>query len=191
MSDCPRIIGAGTIKPGAGVDPARFFALADEAAAVWRSAFTEQGGASRVGLVVEFPADAMPPGQFKNRSVAWLPTYGLAVGTILVAASRDASRPVPIEWCLTPPASRWWRGVAPSTKDDPHKERRVRRCEELWKLAPGALGAKTTAGNVADALLLGFWAWPRMKPSLLGEVERVVAFDPSVGCTGWAILGTH
>jgi hypothetical protein len=189
LSEAPHLHAAGTIKPGDGEGHARFLALADEAAAVWRSAFSEYGGAKRVGLVVEFPADAMPPGQFKNRSVAWLPTYGMAVGAILAGVCRIEGFGVPPEWILTPPASRWWRGIAPPTKDDPHKERRVVRCETLWNLKPGSLGAKTTAGNVADALLLGFWGWPRMRGSLHGECERVVSFDPSVGCCGWAIMG--
>ena len=115
-------------------------------------------------VVVELPAATgrHTAGQgFGARSALYLPNYGIAVGMVLSAAleylSRNQARPAG----LSPTASRlitraadaWTKGL-PGTKNDEHKTARVRLVEQLYVLNPGALGAETVAGNVADAILL-------------------------------------
>lgn len=108
-------------------------------------------------VAVEMPAakGIHPSAQgFGKRSALHLPTYGLAVGTVLAEAERYAElyphRDIKV---LCRPSDSWTRGY-PGTARDPNKTGRVRLVESLYGLAEGSLGAVTTAGNIADAILL-------------------------------------
>lgn len=91
---------------------------------------------------------------YEGRSVLSAPVYGLAVGIVLGQAflyrKANPNREIKV---ITRPADAWTKGL-PGTADDEHKQGRVRLVEELFRLEAGALGAKTAAGNVADAILL-------------------------------------
>jgi len=109
-------------------------------------------------LVIEFPLEATA-GMAAKRTASTLPTYGLAVGSIAFGVRWPAGLQV-----ITPPAE--WAQLAglPGAKKDKHKEKRVRLVETIYGLQPGALGAKTKAGNAADAILLARWAVMQVKP---------------------------
>lgn len=108
-------------------------------------------------IAVEMPAakGIAPKSQgFGNRSALHLPTYGIAVGTVLAEAERYAETHPHLDVkVLCRPSDSWTRGY-PGTKGDPHKTARVRLVESLYGLADGALGFMSYAGNVADAILL-------------------------------------
>lgn len=95
-----------------------------------------------------------------------------------------------------PIAGQWSRGWCASVKDDEYKTARVAQVERLYRLSPGALGAKTSARDIADALLLAEWGvrllerTPSEEFGLFGLIRpwTVVAFDPSLNCTGYAVL---
>lgn len=114
-------------------------------------------------MAIEMPADTGRPfGGFKGRSMMSGPPFGMAVGAAVSAAVLPVDgRGVKV----TPPRlmgfpsdgwamnlGRRWR--LRSTKVDKYKEDRVHLAARLYKRDPGAFGAKTTAGNVADAVLL-------------------------------------
>jgi hypothetical protein len=108
-------------------------------------------------VAVEMPAKrGLPPEAqgFKKRSMLHLPTYGIAVGTVLAEAERyvdmNPNREVVV---LCRGSDEWSRGY-PGTKNDEYKTARVRLVESMFQLPEGSLGAKTTAGNLADAILL-------------------------------------
>lgn len=104
-------------------------------------------------VIVEMPAAAGFGGGLKNRSPIYLPMYGVAVGVVFAAALSAVRCPV-----IGVSPNKWTKQMsAPSSKGDVHKEKRVRLVEQLYRLSPGALGARTTAGNVADAVLLSRW----------------------------------
>ena len=107
-------------------------------------------------IVVEFPESrARGGGGFGARSVLSLPNYGAAVGALYIGVYL-AAPDTPI---LTPCPSEWvGRGRVPSSKGDAHKTGRVQYVEWLYPAWKGRFGAKTKAGNVADAVLLARWA---------------------------------
>lgn len=107
-------------------------------------------------VVVELPAATGISKKFqgfKTRSSLHLPTYGIAVGVILAEAFRYADQDQRAPKVITRPSDAWTKGL-PGTANDPHKTARVRLVESIYRLNPGALGAETIAGNVADAILL-------------------------------------
>jgi hypothetical protein len=85
-------------------------------------------------------------------SVLTLPNYGMAVGAVLAAAVGGPPRRI-----VGYASDLWTRGLPP-TRHDEHKQGRVRLAASLYRLNPSDFGAKTVAGNVADAVLLGRYA---------------------------------
>lgn len=102
-------------------------------------------------IAIEAPQDRMF-GPKKARSATSLPGYGVCVGVVAqrVRIAVPEARmffPTPMDW-----------GSRFPTRGDVHKEGRVRKVEQMFRLAPGSLGPKSTAGNVADAILLARYA---------------------------------
>ena len=111
-------------------------------------------------MVVEFPASrprAPRHQDFGPRSALSLPSYGVAVGAVFMQAVLHTPGRV-----LTPASDEWPSRSVPRTAGDAHKEGRVRYVEGLYGLERGALGPKTRAGNVADAVLLAMWGLFRL-----------------------------
>lgn len=102
--------------------------------------------------VVEFPFSRARPGGHATRSILSLPTMGMAVGAVYATARAHGYPTV-----LTPGSDEWPGNTVPPTRGDDHKTARVRYVESLYRLREGELGPKTTAGNVADAILLARW----------------------------------
>jgi len=91
---------------------------------------------------------------FKARGHADMAHFGMAAGALY----SEVKARLPGRRIYTPTPSQWvGRGRVPSSKGDPHKERRVRWVEHLYRMPEGALGPKTKAGNVADAVLMARW----------------------------------
>lgn len=110
-------------------------------------------------IVVETPFARARGGQKVKRSALSLPTYGIAVGTALCAAvghqsTRHLHGPRPVK-VISVPVDTWSIGIRSGGE---YKENRVQFATWLYKLREGIFGAKTTAGNVADALLMARWA---------------------------------
>lgn len=104
--------------------------------------------ATHASIVIETPQTET---HGKTRSASTLPTYGMAVGALVWGLV------YPISWGrVTVSATEWTKG-APATGNDKYKVARVRFVEQLYRLKPGSLGAKTTAGDVADAVLIARW----------------------------------
>lgn len=110
-------------------------------------------------IIIEFPArePRHHKGQgFTRRSPLTLPTYGMAVGLCLGAATawrtrrQAAGHPCEIR---DVGADQWTKGY-PTTREDEDKEGRVRLVETLYGLEAGALGCRSLAGNIADAILM-------------------------------------
>lgn len=110
-------------------------------------------------VVVEFPAksERSPSAEFGRRSILTLPNYGICVGAVYEACRQSCDCPI-----LTPASDEWTGGDIPSTVGDDYKIGRVRYASSLYGLADGALGPKTYAGNVADAILLARWGLFRL-----------------------------
>lgn len=107
--------------------------------------------------VIEFPFSRVFPGRGTRRSIATLPTMGLAIGAVYATARAHwTSGKLPLG-VLTPGSDEWPRGTVPPTKGDDAKEARVRYVEAVYRLRDGELGPKTTAGNIADAILQARW----------------------------------
>lgn len=130
-------------------------------------------------IVVELPADQTrgKGGRgFQRRSVMTLPTYGAAVGAVVIAVKRWAPANTTHGDALRmffPSVSAWTkRDVPPATWRDPktgrserddRKRARVAFVEHLYKLKGGELGPESVAGNAADAVLLARWGmWREM-----------------------------
>jgi|GEM_PF-6947282 len=167
---------AGLVRPEGDDTGSRLWSLWDQI----RVLLATYGQPDDLPVVVEFPAARAIPasaGSFQ-RSVLTLPTYGCAVGVAYIASATHTNNLA----VMTPAADEWpWKGV-PSTKNDPHKEGRVRYAASLFGLSPTSMGAKSVAGNVADAMLMGSWAMCD------GGFPNCLAIDPSIRCTGWAYL---
>ncbi|MCC6295419.1 MAG: crossover junction endodeoxyribonuclease RuvC [Pseudomonadales bacterium] len=110
-------------------------------------------------IALEKPEDKPRPAIARTfkRSTLTLPLYGVAVGVVIAAAMEAIDR----DRILTPAPSDWLSDDIPRPNrkdggDDPdfHKERRARYAESIWKLKRNALGVKSKAGNVADALFI-------------------------------------
>lgn len=114
-------------------------------------------------IVIERPQTAGGPnrGGFAKMGAMTIAAYGAAFGAAFttVEAARQPSTIV-----LTPQPSDWvGRGRIPSSAGDTYKRRRVQYVEQLYPSARGNMGAKTNAGNVADAILMGRWGAGVMK----------------------------
>lgn len=134
-------------------------------------------------IAVETPSDKGKAwGGYRGRSVLTIAPYGAAVGAILGGLAGS-------EWGYGPrapvvglAADEWPIGWAPSGGKD--KPGRVRLACTMFGVTPEALGAATVRPNTADAALVGFAAANRQA----GFTGLVMAFDPSITATGWAIL---
>ena len=113
---------------------------------------------SVASVVIEAP-QVVSRGFKGKRSAATAPNYGIIVGALTYAV--DLLRGGYGFELQRPSATEWTRGY-PATHGDPHKTRRVSLVEHIYNLTPGDLGAMTTAGNVADAVLLARWAAARI-----------------------------
>lgn len=166
-----RFVEAGTIKPkGTGVAE-RLLDLGNSV-----SQLLEESQPQAQVVVVEMPADqAIPEGKrrFKGSALS-IPVYGAAVGVVLLAARYGA----PSAELMDPSSTDWTGGDVPSSRDDEHKVARVRYAETLWRLKAGALGSKTDAGNVADALFLARWGLFRVGGGGGGGVAEVIGRVP-------------
>ena len=107
-------------------------------------------------IVVERPESKhRGGGSWANISPFTLTKYGAAFGTVLTAAAEMMPKSAVL---LTPTPSEWvGRGRIPSSANDPGKSRRVAFVEATVPEVRGAMGPKTRAGDVADAILLGLW----------------------------------
>ena len=110
--------------------------------------------------VVEMP-QTFSFGMGGKRSAATLPGYGMATAAALLACRTNRVLMTPGR-VLSPSASVWTRGY-PKTKGDPNKQSRVHHAALLFGTIPQFFGAKSNAGNVADAALLGHWALGQME----------------------------
>lgn len=103
--------------------------------------------------------------QERTRRRSGQPAYGMAVGAVIAAAGipfnlktcRPITPPSVVGW----PPNVWTRGLPPgvrSTRDDRNKAVRVEYAARLYSRRPEDFGAKTRAGDVADAVLIGRYA---------------------------------
>lgn len=107
--------------------------------------------AGKITVVVETP-QTITRGKMGQRSASSLPNYGMLVGAVL--AHIRAKHP---GVDLREVSATEWTKHAPSTNGDRDKVRRVQAVEYHYPQLKGKLGAKTKAGNVADAILMGRW----------------------------------
>ena len=104
-------------------------------------------------VVVETPLESTR-GMGHKRSHTSGPVYGIAVGVAIIAAHQSGRR------VLLTSASEWAKQIgAPASGRDKYKAGRVRAV--LWHFGEHhreSMGAETVAGNVADAVLMAWWA---------------------------------
>jgi hypothetical protein len=149
-----RMVEGGTIKPSDGTLAERAGQIADEVAQLLQPLDLAR-------VVLEFPAKTKRPPSWTagERSILTLPNYGLCVGAVFQAIRWTCQ-----DLLVTVAADEWTGGDIPSSDGDEHKTKRVEYVTQLYNLKPGSLGAKTYAGNVADAVLLARWGLFREKP---------------------------
>jgi len=150
LSSPERIAGMGIIRIKSAPMLARVNELSSGIAELVRDHTPEW-------IVVEIPQKGgANRGGYSGRAAMSGPVYGIAVGVAIMQALRH----LPPAQVLTPMPMEWvGRGSIPSSKGDPKKVKRSRYVEYAYRLEPGSLGAASTAGNVADAVLLARWAW--------------------------------
>lgn len=160
------LLEAGTITPE-GEGPLRCFDL-------WDRVREEIYRAVPNVVVVETPMATKQRFAPQERSSLHLPTYGMAVGVVLLAARHSRrSGPDGDSWyeLMHPAADEWTKGM-PGSKNDKNKTRRVAYAASLYGREVTDFGPVTTAGNVADAVLLAFWAMGRAD-EVMAEAKRV------------------
>lgn len=146
----PKILFAGTLKLKKDALPDRTFELFEDVQSLLNEYLP-------CAAVVEMP-QTFSIGFGNKRSAASLPGYGMATAAALLACRSWVEPGIPKTFTvLNPSASVWTKGY-PKTKGDAHKQARVHHAALLYGTIPQFFGAKTTAGNVADAALLGHWA---------------------------------
>lgn len=150
----------------------------------WREA-NAMPGPIQHAIAVEFPG----PGVSSNRNVAYLPRYGVAVGWVMA----ECFHPTSSEWGWvgTPTASEWSKAIgAPGTKGDKLKTKRQEYVRRILGVEMNV--SATRGGDVADAILIAHWAAREARLASLRAgnpaTPLVVAFDPSITSTGYAIL---
>jgi hypothetical protein len=144
-----RLEGAGRITDSGGCVLERAWKLYSEVAALIGEQLQPLSATSRI--IVEVPFNKARGGPKSRRSAMTLPTYGMAVGAVACAAKASG-------WEVTSvPAADWSRGL-PGVMKDPYKTRRVMYAASIYGRKPREFGAKTTAGDVADAVLLARWS---------------------------------
>lgn len=175
----PAIYTLGLIRRTAAGGRSQF----EAAAKIYREIVELIGEFPEASVVIETPAAVTGRAnrQFssENRSHVTAPIYGIAVGAAMTACAACDVTPLEVA------SNRWpWRDM-PSTRDDRYKERRVAYAARLFQRPMSDFGARTVAGNAADAALLGVWGLGRVD---LAKTPRVLAIDPSMDCTGWAVV---
>lgn len=144
----------------------------------------EWAGTDHVLIAVEFPPTKRrpPSAKFARQSTLYLPHYGMAVGAVFAAVCRFSSE-VDIK---SIPADAWqWKGL-PSGDSGKNKGARQDYCRRLLKAAflPEHLPNKGSSSDIADALLIA-----EKVAAMTGFSKgRVIAFDPSLTSTGWAVV---
>lgn len=115
-------------------------------------------------VAVELPSTFVPS-QGRGMQRRGQPTYGMAVGVVIAATStprtskygRITTPPRVIGW----PPDVWTRALPPEarrTSDDKNKTRRVAHAARIYQRTPESFGPKTRAGDIADAVLVGWYA---------------------------------
>lgn len=172
-SDHGALIQAGTIKPRDGDPKEKRIAL------IYREARDLLDEIEPQVVVAELPSThghnrTSDAGRFQ----AGQPIYGAAVGAVIGAACCTVNEAKVLR--ITPPrllcygADEWTRRI-PGTRNDPHKTQRVALAARLYGRSPEDLGAKTVAGNVADAVLLGRHGLIQMQSEKMATVFRAGA----------------
>lgn len=108
---------------------------------------------------IEMPAEHIRA--HHRRSLVTLPNYGILIGCLLFGLDVGHAQIDPV------PVTQWSKRAPPakSTEDSngSYKIPRVHACEAIYNLDSGALGCKTRAGNVADAILMARWRLTQVK----------------------------
>jgi len=105
-------------------------------------------------VVVELPAAKNKPwSKIDKQAPLHIPTYGIAVGCVLLAVAHAMPTRDRID---TVPVDLWSKGIA---RGGDHKEGRVRAAAYVFGLTAEYFGCKTLAGNMADAALLARWVY--------------------------------
>lgn len=105
-------------------------------------------------VVVELPASKNKPwSKIDKQAPLHIPTYGIAVGCVLLAVMHEMPTRDRID---TVPVDLWSRGIA---RGGEHKEGRVRAAAYAFGVEVSWFGCKTDAGNLADAALLARWVY--------------------------------
>ena len=141
-------------------------------------------GNDPVLIAVEFPPIKRrpPSAKFARQSTLYLPHYGMAVGTVFAAVCRFPDE-VQIK---SIPADAWpWKGL-PSGSTGKNKAGRQDYCRRLLKAAflPEHLPPKGSSSDIADAMLIA----EKVAAMTAFSKGRVIAFDPSLTSTGWAVV---
>lgn len=146
-----QLVMKGTISPPVSrsiVDRCEFI-LAEIRSQIWSA--IGHHSADRDFIVIETP-QTVTRGKKGQRSASSLPTYGMIVGCLLWGLDERL-------WDMrhTVSATEWTKRGIPATYRDTYKELRVRMVESIYGVRRGGLGAKSVAGNVADAALIARW----------------------------------
>ena len=169
------LIAAGRIVPdGESKDyPARLRSLALEA-----KALIDEHEATIV--VAELPSThGHNSGSKSGTYHTGQPIYGSAVGAVLAVACLPGNLSTVL--AIVPPrvlayaVDVWTRSLPREvmrTRDDPDKTRRVQHAAHLYRLNPEDFGAKSNAGDVADAVLLARYALLRVKSDAQVELWK-------------------
>ena len=122
---------------------------------VWTRVLEHTTAAGIATVLIETPQTVMFNGRATKakRSITSLPTYGVVVGAFYGRFSGMA----PLEGKIEGVSVSEWAMRYAVRKDDKHKEGRAKLVELLFNLQRGALGPKSYAGNVADAMLMARW----------------------------------
>jgi len=120
-------------------------------------------------VVVELPS-RHAPSQARGMQRVGQPIYGSAVGAVIAAAAcpvnLDTARKITPPRLLAYPPDVWTRSLPPgarNTREDKYKEGRVRLAASIYLRRPEEFGAKSKAGDVADAVLLADYGLRRFK----------------------------
>ena len=181
-----RVVATGTIRTNAK------WPLGTRLEALNSSVVTticDWAGTDDVLVVVEFPPTKRrpPSAKFARQSTLYLPHYGMAVGAVwcagLAYGNGTESQSIQLQSIA---ADAWpWKGL-PSGDSGKNKGARQDYCRRLLKAAflPEHLPNKGSSSDIADALLIA-----EKVAAMTGFSKgRVIAFDPSLTSTGWAVV---
>lgn len=109
-------------------------------------------------VVIETPFAGARGGVHSTRSAMTLPNYGIAVGAIITGVGLIHGHGIDFVFV---PADQWCK-IA--TRQDRYKETRVRYAAAIYGMQPEDFGAKSKAGDIADAVLLARFGLLKMRP---------------------------